>query len=331
MRAAITLAALFVAVSLSGCLGVDNMPQFKQALGFQPEPLKVLDPVARIRASPTLVAVGLPVAFSAQGSHDPQGLPLVFTWDFGDGAHAVGSAATHAFRSAGSFTVTLGAANPAGARGTDTLLLTVTDNQPPAVTIAVLQQGQPATRGLAGGELTFQAQVADPEGQPTSLRWDFADGSTSLTTTAQHAFQHGGRYLVTLTATDAQGASGIGQLPFAVDESLGAQQGQVALLAQEEQGFPLTVRDGPSEVTARVSFDGALGLNGVEVRLLDPAGNVVAKQPAGPSPGAQGALQGVLRADASVLSGHSPGTWSLVVARTSGAQVPFQLDALVRY
>jgi hypothetical protein len=47
------------------------------------------------------------VAFSAAGSRDPDGDPLTYSWDFGDGATATGASVTHVFGQSGTFEVTL--------------------------------------------------------------------------------------------------------------------------------------------------------------------------------------------------------------------------------
>tara|TARA_B100001741_G_scaffold291679_1_gene271991 strand:- start:31 stop:1113 length:1083 start_codon:yes stop_codon:yes gene_type:complete len=53
------------------------------------------------------VKVGDTVQFSATGSSDPDGDPLTFNWDFGDGDVATGQTASHVYDSQGSFTAEL--------------------------------------------------------------------------------------------------------------------------------------------------------------------------------------------------------------------------------
>jgi PKD repeat protein len=51
--------------------------------------------------------VGLPVSFDGSGSHDPDGGSPAFRWTFGDGGDGSGERPTYAYRSAGTYTVTL--------------------------------------------------------------------------------------------------------------------------------------------------------------------------------------------------------------------------------
>jgi PKD repeat protein len=58
-------------------------------------------------ASFTSTCTGLSCAFDASASTDPDGDPLTYTWDFGDGATDVGVAPTHVYAGDGTRTVTL--------------------------------------------------------------------------------------------------------------------------------------------------------------------------------------------------------------------------------
>jgi PKD repeat protein len=65
-------------------------------------------PTVTMNVSPSgTVKVGDTVQFSATGSSDPDGDPLTFNWDFGDGDVATGQTASHVYDSQGSFTAEL--------------------------------------------------------------------------------------------------------------------------------------------------------------------------------------------------------------------------------
>lgn len=69
------------------------------------------------------------VNFLAEGSHDPDGDPLTFDWDFGDGSTAAGSSVSHTFVNTDDspvvFTVTLTVTDIHGARNSATSTVTV--------------------------------------------------------------------------------------------------------------------------------------------------------------------------------------------------------------
>jgi PKD repeat protein len=47
----------------------------------------------------------------------------------------------------------------------------------------------------------------DPDGTIVGYHWDFGDGTTASGPTARHTFTSPGRWIVSLTVTDDQGAS----------------------------------------------------------------------------------------------------------------------------
>ena len=51
--------------------------------------------------------VGTPIQFDGSGSNDPDGDPITFSWDFGDGASGSGVAPVHEYPGAGTYTITL--------------------------------------------------------------------------------------------------------------------------------------------------------------------------------------------------------------------------------
>jgi alpha-galactosidase len=75
------------------------------------------------------------VAFSAQDSRAPRGEIAEYRWDFGDGSSAAGSAAAHAYATAGSYTIKLTVQDRHAAADTTSTTLTVTppDTTPPAL------------------------------------------------------------------------------------------------------------------------------------------------------------------------------------------------------
>jgi chitodextrinase len=94
--------------------------------------------------------VGREVVFDARGSSDPDGDPLTFTWDFGDGQTATGSRPSHSYSSAGGFTTTLFVSDGNGGSDLDTA--TVAVKAPTGITLDVAVY---KVRGQRKVELTW--------------------------------------------------------------------------------------------------------------------------------------------------------------------------------
>ncbi|QSF56523.1 ThuA domain-containing protein [Nocardioides sp. zg-1228] len=78
----------------------------------------------------------------------------------------------------------------------------ITDNQPPTVAFTAS-----TTSGEAPLPVSFDSTVIDPDGNtPVTYAWDFGDGATSTQADPSHTYTTPGRYVVSLTATDARGA-----------------------------------------------------------------------------------------------------------------------------
>jgi PKD repeat protein len=71
-------------------------------------------PTAAFALRTTYRGTGQPLKFDASASHDPDGSITSYAWSFGDGSVASGANPTHAFRTTGTYTVTLGVRDSAG-------------------------------------------------------------------------------------------------------------------------------------------------------------------------------------------------------------------------
>ena len=167
--------------------------------------------ITRLNAPPVAEAgpdvfgdVGQAIRFNGLGSSDPDGSIVSYRWDFGDDAEAMGESPTHAYASAGSYTVTLTVTDDQGATATDTLTATVG-----SLNEAPIAEAGPDREVAAGEEVTLDGSgSADLDGAITSYVWDFGDGQSAVGATATHTWSDEGSYTVTLTVTDDQGAEG---------------------------------------------------------------------------------------------------------------------------
>jgi PKD repeat protein len=68
-------------------------------------------------------------------------------------------------------------------------------------------RSQPSA-GTAPLTVTFTDQSKDSDGQVVAVRWSFGDGGTSTERNPTHLYAAPGKFVVTLTATDDNGATG---------------------------------------------------------------------------------------------------------------------------
>ncbi|MFF1635008.1 LamG-like jellyroll fold domain-containing protein [Leifsonia sp. NPDC058248] len=150
----------------------------------------------------TSTVTNLSVAFDGSTSHDPDGNVNSYAWDFGDGSTGTGVNPTHAYGSAATYTVTLTVTDNQGlasAPVTHDVTTTLSPNQLPTASFTATPNG--LTVGVNG------TASNDPDGMIQSYAWDFGDGGTATTPTANHTYATGGTYPVKLTVTDNRGGT----------------------------------------------------------------------------------------------------------------------------
>ncbi len=135
--------------------------------------------------------------------------PVAFHWDFGDGTHVVTgerTTASHRYEDDGEFTITVHAVDTEGREVVGKKTVTVT-NRPPRRVELFAAEVEPA-------ESLFElsAETSDVEGDPLKIEWDFGDGEKtegplSELWRVRHAFPLPGRYPVTVTISDGDGAT----------------------------------------------------------------------------------------------------------------------------
>ena len=165
-------------------------------------------------ANATSVVSGTAVTFAGGGT-DPEDGTLSGTslqWTSSrDGAIGSGASFSKSNLTVGTHTITLTATDAQGATGTATRSLTVTPppNQAPSASISAPANG---TSVVSGTSLTFTGTGTDPEDgtlSGTSLQWTSSrDGAIGSGVSFTKSNLTVGAHTITLTATDAQGATG---------------------------------------------------------------------------------------------------------------------------
>ena len=165
-------------------------------------------PTPKVVFSPSAPTAGQTIVFNADQSTAAPGHSLTtFSWNFGDGATASGSIASHAFATAGTYNVVLSVADDTGQKGTT------------AVSVSVISGGSGGGGGATIAAFTFsptapvvnQQIVFNGSGSTaaaghtlTKYLWEFGnlDTITSTTPAVSYKYTSTGTFTVTLTVTD---------------------------------------------------------------------------------------------------------------------------------
>lgn len=154
--------------------------------------------------------VGLPVNFTAADSSDPDGDPLTFTWNFGDGSQSVPTDqfnTSHTYASQGTYTVTLTVSDGRGGSDTAQVTATITTLPPPNTPPTARLVGAPYA-GTVGQPISFSAADSfDPDGDNLTFVWNFGDGQIRTGMTPMYAYTSDGTWPVRVIVSDGRGGS----------------------------------------------------------------------------------------------------------------------------
>lgn len=126
-------------------------------------------PVAKAAATPVAGLAPLEVAFSSAGSNDPDGLPLTYNWDFGDGAASTAANPAKTYTVNGVYNAKLTVSD--GVKTAEaTVKITVGNRLPTAAVTSPLNN----MKYNAGDTITFSGSGTDPEDgvlPGSAMRW----------------------------------------------------------------------------------------------------------------------------------------------------------------
>ena len=181
-----------------------------------------LAPVPVVSATPTSGDYPLVVAFSSDGSTDPDGSIATYSWNFGDGSPLVSTPdATHTYTTAGSFSAKLTVYDNGNKSAFVTTVITVTT--PPANLAPTAMASANPSVGKSPLLVTFSsAGSADSDGTISSYSWDFGDGTpVSAEANPDHTFETAGSFNATLTITDDDGGTDTADVAVQVNANVG--------------------------------------------------------------------------------------------------------------
>ena len=118
-------------------------------------------PVVFASATPTSGTAPLDVTFSSTGTNDPEGQPLTYAWDFGDGASSSLAGPVHTYTTVGNYTARLTVSDGEATSLSDPIQVTVGNR--PSVTIEAPTNG---STFRAGDVIAYNGSAVDVEDGP---------------------------------------------------------------------------------------------------------------------------------------------------------------------
>jgi PKD repeat protein len=212
--------------------------------------LDVTDPTADAGADQE-VSFGEEVTFDGSDSSDNVDIAS-YEWTFDDvGPETLtGATPAYTFTAPGDYTVTLTVADSAGNEDSDTMVVTVVDDEAP-----VADAGPDPTDVVIGDLVSFDAAASADNVGIANYTWNFTDGDEVFLygDTVSYLFENAGEFVVTLTVTDAAGLSDTDTVVVRVSEELNE-------APDADAGDDIEASEGDA-----VTFDGSGSSDDVEV------------------------------------------------------------------
>ena len=199
---------------VSGTFTISKIRRIRYTASNQP-------PTAVAAATPTSGPAPLAVAFSSAGSADPEGQPITYAWDFGDGGSSTAANPSHTYATGGRYTARLTVSD--GSNQSVAAPITITAGTAP---VPVITSPVDGTFFKAGDVITFSGTATDAEDgvlPASAYSWQIdllheghvhpglpmtgITGGTFTIPTSGHDFSGNVRYRFTLTVTDSSGVT----------------------------------------------------------------------------------------------------------------------------
>jgi PKD repeat protein len=148
------------------------------------------------------------ITFDGSRSNDPDGDPLSYHWDFGDGTTGTGASPMHAYATLGTFTVTLTVGDGVATSAPVTTMATITNREPMA------NAGPDQSIELGSLVVLNGNGSADPDEDVITYEWRDGGGAVIGTSATLSLALPLGAHDFTLTVRDAFG--GVGSDPVRV-------------------------------------------------------------------------------------------------------------------
>ncbi len=140
------------------------------------------------------------VKVDASATVDPEGQPMQYVWDWGDGRTDTGVKAFHEYASFGAVEINLTVVDAAGNEAWKTERLVVGDDAPYKDPLADWTYTPDSP--FVGQPVYFSDLSSDPDGTIESWAWDFGDGGRSNESSPTHTYARPGSFNVRLVVAD---------------------------------------------------------------------------------------------------------------------------------
>lgn len=141
---------------------------------------------------------GESISFVASAS-DPDGDPLTYTWNMGDGNLKSGSNISHSYSLSNDYTVTLSVSDGVNTTTvTKSISIIPPANSPPSASIIA----PTGNTFYVGDVITFTASASDPDGDKLTYSWKLGDESIKSGSSITHTYTYAQTPIVILTVSD---------------------------------------------------------------------------------------------------------------------------------